>query len=48
MRESDAANMHMKTFAKLARKVMHEQFRNYLLAEDDPEKIRSFLVDQLQ
>jgi fructose-specific PTS system IIA-like component len=36
MRESDTNGSHMKVFARLARKLMHEEFRKALLAAPDP------------
>ncbi len=35
IRESDHANNHMNVFSKLARKVMHEDFRNHLIEAPD-------------
>jgi len=43
VREADGANGHMKLFARLARKVMNEDFRARLEAEKDPEKLCEFL-----
>ncbi|MGC3960725.1 MAG: phosphoenolpyruvate--protein phosphotransferase [Verrucomicrobiota bacterium] len=36
IRESDQANGHMNVFSKLARKVMHEDFREHLSRAPDP------------
>jgi len=36
MRESEGADSHMKVFARLARKLMHEDFRALLENEKDP------------
>jgi fructose-specific PTS system IIA-like component len=47
IRESDARNSHMKIFAKLARKIMHEEFREYLIAQKDPRAIQAFLETSL-
>ncbi|USN97948.1 MAG: phosphoenolpyruvate--protein phosphotransferase [Phycisphaeraceae bacterium] len=38
---------HMKVFATLARRLMHESFRERLESLDDPEKIAEFLVEEL-
>jgi fructose-specific PTS system IIA-like component len=47
VRESDAQNSHMKIFARLARKVMHEEFREFLTTATDPEEIRVFIEKHL-
>ena len=48
MRETDAAQGHLKTFAKLARQVMHEEFRARLEQTDDPDALCAFLRARLQ
>jgi len=48
IKESEAANSHMKIFARLARKVMHDDFREYLAKANDPEDIRQFLQKSLE
>ena len=45
---ADSGDTHMKIFAKLARKIMHEDFRQHLIDEIDPGKIRAFLKDSLE
>ncbi len=46
--DADSGDVHMKIFAKLARKIMHEDFRQYLIEENDPGKILAFLKDSLE
>ncbi|HPS54415.1 MAG TPA: phosphoenolpyruvate--protein phosphotransferase [Sedimentisphaerales bacterium] len=46
--DADGGDVHMKIFAKLARKIMHEDFRQYLIDENDPGKILAFLKDSLE
>jgi mannitol/fructose-specific phosphotransferase system IIA component (Ntr-type) len=36
IREDDQANGHMNVFSKLARKLMHEDFREHLSRAPDP------------
>jgi fructose-specific PTS system IIA-like component len=43
IRESEQATEHMRVLAALARRVMHEEFRESLLAEDNPERLCAFL-----
>ncbi len=38
MRESDAQGTHMKVFSKLARRLMHEEFRERMLAAGDSRR----------
>lgn len=45
---SDTAGSHMKVFAKLARKLMHDDFRERLLAASEPLAILRTLHDELQ
>jgi fructose-specific PTS system IIA-like component len=48
IRENEAKDAHMKIFAKLARKVMHEEFRDYLINENNPKKICEYLKQSLE
>jgi len=43
IRESEQTNGHMKIFSRLARRVMHEEFRAQLVQEQEPEKLCSLL-----
>ncbi len=43
-----AANEHMKIFARLARKIMHEDFRNTLRAYQQPDALLDFLKEELE
>ena len=47
MRESEPANGHMNVFSKLARKVMHEEFRARLNLESDPVGLCALLRESL-
>lgn len=47
MRESDTANGHLNVFSKLARKIMHEEFRARLNQEQDPAVLCALLKDSL-
>jgi multiphosphoryl transfer protein len=47
IRESDQATAHMKVLASLARKVMHEEFRDELARQTDPQKLSAFLRESL-
>lgn len=47
IRESDQATAHMKIFAALARRVMHEEFRDRLMTAPDPAAIMDCLRDSL-
>ncbi len=47
IRETNAHNAHMKIFAKLARRIMHEEFRAFLATEENPDVIREFLQQNL-
>jgi fructose-specific PTS system IIA-like component len=47
IRESDPAAEHMKVLATLARKVMHEDFRERIEREQDPEALCRFLGDEI-
>jgi multiphosphoryl transfer protein len=44
---SDAAGAHMKIFAKLARRLMHEEFRDRLFATPDQGSVVDFLKAEL-
>jgi multiphosphoryl transfer protein len=46
--ESDANNSHMKVLAKLARKLMDEEFRNHLMRLNDSGSILSYLSQELE
>ena len=48
MPATDAANTHMKVFAKLARKLMHESFRSRLEAACDTPAILACLREELE
>lgn len=47
IRESDHADEHLKIFAKLARKIMHEEFRQRLLSEEDPAALVAFIEESI-
>ncbi|HWY70155.1 MAG TPA: phosphoenolpyruvate--protein phosphotransferase [Terriglobales bacterium] len=46
--ESDANNSHMKMLAKLARKLMNEEFRDHLMKLNDSGSILSYLSQELE
>ena len=48
VRESDPNNSHMQVLAKLARKLMDEQFRTELMHLDNADQIAEFLSKQLE
>jgi len=48
MRESEQTNGHMKIFSRLARRLMHEEFREHLKRENDPEELCRMLDESLQ
>ena len=48
VRESDADNNHMKVLAKLARKLMNEEFREQMLARLDSRAVLTYLARQLE
>jgi mannitol/fructose-specific phosphotransferase system IIA component (Ntr-type) len=48
VKQDDAAGTHMQVFSKLARKIMHSDFRNFLLANDDAGVILKFLKESLE
>jgi mannitol/fructose-specific phosphotransferase system IIA component (Ntr-type) len=45
--DGDAAEMHLKIFAQLARKIMHEEFRNELHEYKDAGGLVKFLEESL-
>jgi phosphoenolpyruvate-protein phosphotransferase len=47
IREEEAAGIHLKVFAQLARKLMHEDFREALTREQTPEALCAFLKESL-
>lgn len=47
IRETDQVNGHMKIFSRLARRVMHEEFRENLAKEQEPKKICVLLNESL-
>lgn len=46
-REDESSNQHLKTFAKLSRKLMDEGFRQALLTADDAENVMGLLTREL-
>ncbi|MGD8277650.1 MAG: phosphoenolpyruvate--protein phosphotransferase [Gemmatimonadota bacterium] len=48
IRESDAATDHMKTIAALARRLMHDEFRDRLAGETDPADLCRILSDAVR
>ncbi|MBI9016785.1 MAG: phosphoenolpyruvate--protein phosphotransferase [Phycisphaerae bacterium] len=46
--DSDAAKEHMKIFAKLSRKIMHEDFRDNLLNIAKPENLINYIKEHLE
>lgn len=46
-RETDKDNVHMKVFSRLARKLMHEEFREKLLRETDADAVLRCLSEEL-
>jgi fructose-specific PTS system IIA-like component len=44
---SDSAGTHMKIFAKLARRLMHDEFRDRLTASGDAAELATFLRSEL-
>jgi fructose-specific PTS system IIA-like component len=47
VRESDDDGSHMKVFSKLARRLMHEEFRERMLAAPDRDSVLSCLAEEL-
>jgi len=48
IRESGAATEHMKVLARLARQLVHEEFRLRIEQENDPAVLCAFLRDQTE
>ena len=48
IRESNNADEHLKIFAKLARKIMHEDFRARLLTEQDPAALVAYIEESIK
>jgi len=48
IRESEAAGTHMKVLARLARKLMHEEFREGLKATTNAEEVLAYLTRELE
>lgn len=47
IRQSDQATEHMRVLAALARRLMHEDFRDRLMEEQDPEALCRFLQESV-
>jgi fructose-specific PTS system IIA-like component len=47
IRESDPDDTHMKVFARLARRLVHEEFRGRLLAVPDAEAVMKCLTEEI-
>ena len=47
IRESDPDDTHLKVFARLARRLVHEEFRERMLAAPDPEAVLRCLAEEL-
>jgi len=47
MRASDAEGTHLKVFSKLARRLMHEEFRARMLSARDPGELLGCLTEEL-
>jgi phosphoenolpyruvate-protein phosphotransferase len=47
MRESEIAGAHLQVFSKLARKLMDEEFRKYLLGVESAQQMVEYLAQQL-
>ncbi len=47
VRESDQATAHLKILATLARQVMHEEFRERVEREENPDSLCSFFLERL-
>jgi fructose-specific PTS system IIA-like component len=48
VKQDDTAGTHMQVFSKLARKIMHSDFRDFLLMNDDADVILKFLKESLE
>ena len=47
MRDVNGADIHMTVFSRLARKLMHEEFRDRLRAESDVVALTAFIRESL-
>lgn len=47
IRDSEEEDVHMKIFSKLARKIMHEDFREALLNHSRPEELLKYFKNEL-
>lgn len=47
MRQSEVAGAHLQVFSKLARKLMNEDFRQYLLGVESAEEMVEYLTKEL-
>jgi fructose-specific PTS system IIA-like component len=48
IRETDLGEAHMKVFSRLARRLMHEEFRQRLLATPDADAVVGCLAEELE
>lgn len=48
VRDGDKDNTHMKVFSRLARKIVHEEFRDALRRESDPDRLLQFIKDAIE
>ncbi|OHB51649.1 MAG: phosphoenolpyruvate--protein phosphotransferase [Planctomycetes bacterium GWF2_42_9] len=48
VKQEDTAGTHMQVFSRLARKIMHSDFRDFLLSTDDSAGILKFLKESLE
>jgi fructose-specific PTS system IIA-like component len=48
VKQDDTAGTHMQVFSKLARKIMHSEFRDFLLANNHSGEILKYLKDSLE
>jgi mannitol/fructose-specific phosphotransferase system IIA component (Ntr-type) len=48
IRESEHTNGHMKIFSRLARRMMHEDFRERLVKEQNPAALCALLNESLK
>jgi fructose-specific PTS system IIA-like component len=48
VREADGATEHMRVLARLARQLMHQEFRSKIEAQDSPEALCAFLKEAVQ
>jgi phosphoenolpyruvate-protein phosphotransferase len=47
LRDSEGADTHMQVFSALARKLINDDFRQYLLKVETPDQITAYLSEQL-